>query len=160
MPVLQNARYEVFAQSIAGGKSPGDAFADAGFSPNPGNCSTLRNKPHVAARIDELLQRREDVVLKKTAAEFEVTRESLLDELEEARLLAIDKENPAAAATCSMGKARICGLIIDRREVGDAGAFDGHTDDQLIEDAVRHARSLGVAGPRLVEDEEPKRGVG
>lgn len=160
MPVLQNARYEVFAQSIAGGKSPGDAFADAGFSPNPGNCSTLRNKPHVAERINELLQCRQDTVLKKVAAEIEVTRESLLLELEEARLLAFAMQNPGAAHQCSMGKARICGLIIDRREVGDAGAFDGHTDEQLTDEAAKRARSLGVAGPRLVEDEELKRGVG
>ena len=160
MPVLQNARYEVFAQSIAGGKTPADAFADAGFSPNAGNCSTLRHKPYVAERISELLERRQDVVLKKVAAEIEVTRETLLLELDEARLLAIAANQPAAATQATMGKARICGLIIDRREVGDAGAFDGHTDDQLIEDAVKHARSLGVAGPRLVEDEELKRGVG
>jgi hypothetical protein len=160
VPVLQNARYEVFAQSIAGGKPPSDAFADAGFSPNTGNCSTLRNKPNVAARIDELLQCRQDVVLEKIAAEIEVTRETLLDELEEARLIAINAKNSSAAAQCSMGKARICGLIIDRREVGDAGAFDGHTDDQLTEEAAQRARSLGVGGPRLVEDEELKRGVG
>jgi hypothetical protein len=51
-----------------------------------------------------------------------------------------------------MGKAKICGLIIDRREVGDRGAFDGFTDEQLVKEAARLARSLGIAGPRLVED--------
>ena len=46
----------------------------------------------------------------------------------------------------------ILGLVIDRREVGNVGAFDGLTDEQLVEKAVRLARSLGIAGPRLVED--------
>ena len=55
-----------------------------------------------------------------------------------------------------MGKAKILGLIIDRREVGDVGAFDGLTDEQLVEEAARLARSLGIAGPRLVEDDNRK----
>jgi len=55
-----------------------------------------------------------------------------------------------------MDKAKICGLIIDHREVGDVGAFDCFTDEQLVEEAVRRARSLGIAGPRLVEDDNKK----
>jgi hypothetical protein len=53
-----------------------------------------------------------------------------------------------------MGKAKLLGLVIDRREVGDVGAFDGFTDKQLVEKAAQLARSLGVAGPRLVEDDK------
>jgi hypothetical protein len=52
----------------------------------------------------------------------------------------------------TIGKAKIRGLIIDRREVGEAGAFDALTDEELVEKAARLARSLGIAGPRLVED--------
>ena len=52
-----------------------------------------------------------------------------------------------------MGKAKILGLIIDRREVGNAGAFDDMTDEELISAAVRKARELGIAGPREVEDD-------
>jgi hypothetical protein len=55
-----------------------------------------------------------------------------------------------------MGKAKILGLVIDRREVGDVGAFDGFPDEQLAEEAARRARSLGIAGPRLVEDDNRK----
>jgi hypothetical protein len=43
------------------------------------------------------------------------------------------------------GKAKILGLIIDRREVGDVGAFNGWTDEELVEEAVRRARALGIA---------------
>ena len=55
-----------------------------------------------------------------------------------------------------MAKAKILGLIIDRREVGNVGPFDGFTDEQLVEDAVKRARALGIAGPRLVEDDNKK----
>ncbi len=68
---------------------------------------------------------------------------SLLGELEEARQLALKLGQASAAAQCSMGKAKITGHIIDRREVGVAGAFDSWTDEQLVEEAARLARSLG-----------------
>jgi hypothetical protein len=55
-----------------------------------------------------------------------------------------------------MGKAKILGLIIDRREVGEVGPFHGLTDEQLVEEAARQARELGIAGPRLVEDDNKK----
>ena len=52
-----------------------------------------------------------------------------------------------------MGKAKICGLaIVNSREVGDAGAFDDMTDEELISAAVRKARELNISGLRLVED--------
>ena len=49
---------------------------------------------------------------------------------------------------CTMGKAKILGLIIDRREVGDAGAFDHLTDEQLMEEAKKRAKALGF-DPKL-----------
>jgi hypothetical protein len=70
--------------------------------------------------------------------------------------LALKRGQASAAVQCTMGKAKILGLIIDRRKVGDVGAFDGFTDEQLIEEAARLARSLGLAGPRLVEDDNKK----
>jgi hypothetical protein len=48
-----------------------------------------------------------------------------------------------------MGKAKIRGLIIDRREVGEGGAFDALTDEELIARATKKARELGIADPRL-----------
>jgi hypothetical protein len=42
------------------------------------------------------------------------------------------------------------------REVGEVGKFDHLTDEQLVEEAARRARSLGIAGPRLVEDDNKK----
>ena len=55
-------------------------------------------------------------------------------------------------AMATLGKAKILGLIIDRREVGDVGAFDHLTDEELVAPAAKKARELGIAGPHLVED--------
>jgi len=54
-----------------------------------------------------------------------------------------------------IGMARICGLIIDRREVGEAGAFAGYTDEELMRIASERAARLGIyppleIGPKLV----------
>jgi hypothetical protein len=40
-----------------------------------------------------------------------------------------------------------------RREVGEAGAFDALTDEELMQEAVKRARELGIASPHLVEDD-------
>jgi Restriction endonuclease len=71
-------------------------------------------------------------------------------------LLALKLGQASAAVAATMGKAKILGLIIDRREVGDAGAFDSLTDEELVARAVKKARELGLAGPREVEDDNKK----
>jgi hypothetical protein len=93
---------------------------------------------------------------KTPSSEAEVTRETLLAELEEARQFAIEKGNPGAVVSAIVAKARVTGNIIDRREVGPAGAFDGMTDEELVAEAVRRARELGIAGSRLVNDDDKK----
>ena len=68
-----------------------------------------------------------------------------------------DRQRKSTGVTAAtLGIARILGLIIDRREVGDVGAFDGLTDEELMQEAVKRARELGIAGPRLVEDDNKK----
>jgi hypothetical protein len=70
----------------------------------------------------------------------------------------LDEWSAKAILRCRrrMGKAKILGLIIDRREVGDVGRFDSFTNEQLVNEAARLARSLGIAGPRLIEDDNEK----
>ena len=47
MPVLKNARRELFSQLVAQGKVLGEAYVLAGFKPNTGNPSTLNSKKEV-----------------------------------------------------------------------------------------------------------------
>ena len=159
MPVLDNARHELFCQQIAQGKTLQDAYAAAGYNPNRSNASTLKSKQHISQRIDEILQERADITTEIMTRQVEVTRDSLLKDLEKARKIAEGLDQPNSMVMAIMGMAKITGNIIDRREVGDVGAFDGHTDEELTAEAARRARELGVAGPRLVEDGPKKVGV-
>ena len=148
MPVLSNAKHELFCQHLALGKTASEAYELVGYKPSRSNASVLRAKQNVSDRLSEILQRSE----RKIVQQIEYTRDSILAELEEARKMAIKKDQPSAAVSATIGKARVLGLIIDRREVGDVGRFDGFTDEQLVKEAARLARSLGIAGPHLVED--------
>jgi phage terminase small subunit len=48
-------------------------------------------------------------------------RDTLLSELKEERQLALKRGQTSAAVAATMGKAKLLGLIIDRREVGEVG---------------------------------------
>ena len=109
----------------------------------------LRAKQDVSERIKEILEQASDKLVKN----IDCSREKILAEIEQARLMAIDLEMPGAAWQASMAKAKIRGLIIDRREVGETGAYDALTDDELVALAAKKARELGIAGPHLVEDD-------
>jgi hypothetical protein len=84
----------------------------------------------------------------KLTIEIEYTREKLLAELENARQVAEKARNGSAMAMATLGKAKILGLIIDRREVGDVGSFDNLTDEELVEEARKRAKALGF-DPKL-----------
>ena len=74
-------------------------------------------------------------------------------------LFSLTRRSPWSGVGCGamqMGKAKILSLIIDRREVGEVGAFDGLPDEQLVEEAAKRARALGITGPRLVEHDNKK----
>jgi hypothetical protein len=85
----------------------------------------------------------------KLTIEIEYTREKLLGELEHARQVAEKARNGSAMAMATLGKAKILGLIIDRREVGDVGAFDHLTDDELVEEAKKRVAALGLPPPKI-----------
>ena len=61
------------------------------------------------------------------------------------RKMAIELENPSARhGRRRWQRAKLLGLIIDRREVGDVGAFDHLTDEELMREAEKKARELGL----------------
>jgi hypothetical protein len=60
-----------------------------------------------------------------------VTINSLVNELEDARQLAVERGQASAAVAASMGKAKVTGQVIDKTEVGRPGEFDGMTDEDL-----------------------------
>jgi hypothetical protein len=81
-----------------------------------------------------------------------------LAKLEKAYEVAQKAKNGSAMTMPVIGMARICGLIIDRREVGEVGAFSSYTDEQLLQEAMERARRLGLAGLAEVIQLTPKSG--
>lgn len=73
MPVLKNAKHELFAQELAKGTIEVTAYAKAGYKPDDGNASKLASKPEIQARVQEITG--------KAAAKVGVTVERIMAEL-------------------------------------------------------------------------------
>ena len=112
-PSPLNARQEAFARNIAEGRSQREAYQCAGYTPASDsvadvNASRLLRHAQVQSRVRELQA--------VQAQASQITAERLLAELEEARSLALSLGQAGAAVAASMGRAKLCGLLIDRRE--------------------------------------------
>jgi phage terminase small subunit len=60
MSKLRNWRWEKFAQEVAAGGNPREAYTVAGYEPDRANHNRLLRRADVASRIEELRQERED----------------------------------------------------------------------------------------------------
>lgn len=104
MPVLKNAKHELFAQALAKGMSAIHAYEAAGYKPDRGAASRLSANVSIFVRLNELLE--------KAAERTLVTVERVTAELEQARQLAMTQPNGALAAVlASMSKAKLHGLL-------------------------------------------------
>jgi phage terminase small subunit len=140
MPPLENPRRECFAQELAKGQSQTGAYLAAGYkgakSPTTA-ASRLLTNVKVVARVKELQQR--------GAERAEVTVASLCADLDEDRALARKLGQSSAAVAATMAKAKLLGLVIDRKEVGAPGEFadlEDMTSDELREHFAALVRSL------------------
>lgn len=111
MPALTNAKHELFAQALAKGQTQIEAYTFAGYKPDDGAAARLSGNVRVKARVAELLDR--------AAIRTELTIADILDELEQARQIAISAPTPQASAmvTATMGKAKLLGMITDKGEL-------------------------------------------
>ena len=73
MPALDNPKHERFAQELAKGLSADKAYELAGFKPNRGNATTLKQKESISNRVTELLAERESIHAQATAEAIKST---------------------------------------------------------------------------------------
>lgn len=106
---LKNARHEKFAQELAKGKSKLGAYKAAGYEPDGGAATRLSMNVNVAARVAQLKA--------KAAERVIVTVADLAQQLDEDREFARELDNPSAAVSATMGKAKVLGLLEDRSKV-------------------------------------------
>jgi hypothetical protein len=139
---LLNPRYERFANEIANGVPALQAYSNAGFKYNTGNCYRLTKDERILKRVDAILAERrairnEGVV--KAITEEMVTTQTILRELETARSLAERLERPGDFTRASLGKARVAGLLVERVDMRAQHEIvvSDMSDEQLLEAQAR-----------------------
>ena len=85
------------------------------------NAKALLENNKIATRLSVLRERAVEITM--------VTVQSLTDELEEARALALQEGQPSAAVSASMGKAKLHGLLVDKAAF--TGTFTTVTEVKL-----------------------------
>lgn len=141
MPVLKNARHETFAQGLAKGMTADEAYQKAGFKPNRGNAATLKANQSVLDRVAEIQG--------KAAAKAGVTIQSLTDELEQARGIAIAEKQSSAAVAATMGKAKLHGLGVEHKRVSGSFQLITLTQEQIGKLTPDERTALAAALPVL-----------
>ena len=141
MPVLKNARHETFAQGLAKGLTADEAYQKAGFKPNRGNAATLKANQSILDRVAEIQE--------KAAAKAGVTIQSLTDELEQARGIAIAEKQSSAAVAATMGKAKLHGLGVEHKRVSGSFQLITLTQEQIGKLTPDERTALAAALPVL-----------
>jgi phage terminase small subunit len=116
MPVLKNSRHEKFVQLLFEGEPAVRAYELAGYKPHQGNSSRLRWFEMVQGRLAELQA--------AAAKRSEITVESLMAELEDARQKATDLNQLSAAVRATGEKIKLSGLAVQKIEVTNTNDFE------------------------------------
>jgi phage terminase small subunit len=146
VPILPNARHEKFCQALIEGKTAGEAYISAGYRPNRANASVLKSKQNIAARVAEIQAGGAD--------RAQVTVKSIIENLKRIAKKAEDLGDARglqAARASWEGIAKISGLVVERREIGDPGEFARLTDAELNASLQKQAIALGLSDNAVEE---------
>jgi phage terminase small subunit len=132
--MLKNVKHEMFVRHYVKHGNAAEAYRRAGY-----RAAT----PHVAsanaARLiacDSIIRRVREV-RKAMISRSDITLDKLLSALETDRQLARQNRQIAASINASAMQARLCGLLIDKRESGLPGDFTRMQTAQEIVEQVR-----------------------
>lgn len=139
MGVLPNARHEKFVQALAKGRTAEKAYVEAGYKANRHNAAALAREEHISTRLQELQER--------AAEKVGVTIQSLTDELEEARGIAIAEKQSSAAVAATLGKAKLHGLLIEKKQHTGANGGPIQTVDLTNASEEQLAALEAIFGP-------------
>jgi hypothetical protein len=137
MPALNNQRQERFCQLVKQGIPKLRAYEMAGYAPNHGAPYRLAENVSVKRRMSELTR--------GLAMKTQVTVQSVTEELDAIAVGAAKSEQWGAAKSAVEAKAKLHGLLIDRKESGAPGDFDGLKTESEVVDAFRTAHGEEAA---------------
>jgi hypothetical protein len=109
MPVLENERWELFAQKLAAGENATSAYESVGFKRSRSNAARLSANENVRRRVSEIQQ--------AAANRAEITLAGILSELDEAISIAKQKGQPNALINAASLRSRLGGLLTERAEI-------------------------------------------
>jgi hypothetical protein len=120
----------------------GESYSAAGYTKNPNAaradaCRLLKASRHIIARVQELQR--------ETARRKRVTVESIVDELDDARGIAERNEQASAMVQATSVKAKVCGLFVEKTELGKPGDFEGITSRAELADRTLLELNPGLA---------------
>lgn len=136
--ILKNSRHELFAQAVASGKTPTDAYSLAGFEPSNCNGFRLLTRESVRKRVNEIQSAMAARLVKQAYYTREWVAEQLIDNVERAK--AAGDFGAATSALRLLGVERQ--MFVDRRESGQPGEFAGLQSADDVLDLVR--KELGA----------------
>ncbi len=102
---------EKFCQALATGMTQAGAYREA-YDTSRMKAATVQNNAYKLMQVSEIVTRVAELN-RATALRNEISRDDLIAELEEARVLARDGY-PAAMVSATMGKAKMLGYLVDR----------------------------------------------
>lgn len=135
--ILPNPRHELFVREylkeMANGGTATAAYKKVykgckGFNCANAGAHNLLKKPKIQSRIKEMrmdIKRKADISFEKILSDYQYALE-----------LAKAKEDPGNVISAAREQAKLCGLLIDRKEVGSAGEFDQMESISQILEAV------------------------
>lgn len=145
--MLAKAKHEHFAQLVATGETPPRAYVLVGYSEQGAaqSANRLLRNADIAARVAEIRSNVNERVVEKIA--YDVC--AAMSEAEQARALAMDAKNPRAAVAAVELKAKLNGLLVEKKEIR-AGVLTETPEDELdaiIRRAAAEAQiGLGPSG--------------
>ena len=128
---IKNTKKELFAQKWFETGNKSEAYRYSHPTANEWKDATVHNKASALSKDDEVLARLEE--LKELAVKrHDITIDSLIDELEQARCTAMTCETPqtSAAVTATMSKAKLLGLD---KQIIDHTSSDGSMSPKDLE---------------------------
>lgn len=140
------AKQEAFAQAVVSGMTQADAFRTA-YNAGGMTDKTIREKAsrlmaneHISARVESLRKPLQAMAEAKLAYGLE----QAMREAMEAYNVALEKGNGGAMVAAATLRAKLNGLLIDRKEVR-TGTLEAATDVQLDSIIQAKAREAGVS---------------
>jgi len=143
MPALPNHRQERFCQLVKQGVPAIRAYPMAGYNAHRSAPARLCGNVRIKRRLAELTR--------GLALKTRVTVEKITDQLDEDRAFARRLGQPATAHAATVSKAKLHGLLVDRKEVGTPGGFEAlETSEEVLalvgrELGAEAAAALGAA---------------